>query len=66
MFSVAGCWLLRVATLVATAILGLATSSTLARRADRGLVLLAAARAGLVGKNKVAAAPAKPELAMEA
>lgn len=69
MFSVAGLLaFFALATLVATAILGLANAvdAWLAALIVAVALLLAAAVAGLVGKNKVAAAgPPKPERAME-
>lgn len=68
-FSVAGLLaFFGVATLIATAVLGLATvvDGWLAALIVSLALLVAAAVAGLVAKNKVAAAaPVKPELAME-
>ena len=69
MFSVAGLLaFFALATLVATAILGLANAvdAWLAALIVAVLLLLAAAAAGLVGRNKVASAgPPKPERAIE-
>jgi uncharacterized membrane protein YqjE len=69
MFSVAGLLaFFALATLVATAILGLANAvdAWLAALIVAVVLLLTAAVAGLVGKNKVASAgPAKPERAIE-
>ena len=69
MFSVAGLLaFFAIGTLVATAVLALAlvVDAWLAALLVALVLLAAAAVAGLVGKNKVAAAaPPKPELAME-
>jgi membrane protein len=69
MFSVAGLLaFFALATLVATAILGLANAvdAWLAALIVAVVLLLAAAAAGLVGRNKVASAgPPKPERAIE-
>lgn len=68
-FSVAGLLaFFGVGTLIATAVLGLATvlDSWLAALIVALVLLVAAAVAGLVGKNKVAtAAPPRPELAID-
>lgn len=68
-FSVAGLLaFFALATLITTAILGLANvvDAWLAALIVALVLLVAAAAAGLVGKNKVSsAAPAKPELAMD-